>query len=298
METNARIAELIDRRQPFVHATVVRAEPPTSARTGDEAIVLPDGTIEGFVGGQCAESSVRRAALDALQSEESVLLRVLPDGQAQFPEAPGATVVVNPCLSGGALEIFLAPRLPAARLYLMGTNPAADAVADLSLMLGLQIERVEEGGRPDGAVAAVIVGLGGNEAESIRAALDAGVGYIGLVASRIRGASVLDQLELDQAERARIHTPAGLPIGARTPAEIALSILAQIVQGIRLGGLAHRSPALDAALAAAAQDTVTDPNCGMTVTARADTPRVELDGQPYWFCSTGCRDRFVSERSP
>ncbi|MFG1784312.1 XdhC family protein [Rhodococcus oryzae] len=298
METNARIAELIDRRQPFVHATVVRAEPPTSAHTGDEAIVLPDGTIEGFVGGQCAESSVRRAALDALQSEESVLLRVLPDGQAQFPEAPGATVVVNQCLSGGALEIFLAPRLPAARLYLMGTNPAADAVAELARMLAFQIERVEEGGRPDGAVAAVIVGLGGNEAESIRAALDAGVGYIGLVASRIRGASVLDQLELDEAERARIHTPAGLPIGARTPAEIALSILAQIVQGIRLGELARRSPALDAALAAAAQDTVTDPNCGMTVTVRAETPRVELDGQTYWFCSTGCRDRFLSERSP
>ena len=78
----------------------------------------------------------------------------------------------------------------------------------------------------------------------------------------------------------------------------ALSILAQIVQGIRLGELARRSPALDAALAAAAQDTVTDPNCGMTVTVRAETPRVELDGQTYWFCSTGCRDRFLSERSP
>ena len=97
-----------------MHATVVRAQPPTSAHAGDEAILLSDGTIEGFVGGQCAQNSVRKAALGALQAGESVLLRVLPDGDVHFPEAPGACVVVNPCLSGGALEIFLVPQVPRA----------------------------------------------------------------------------------------------------------------------------------------------------------------------------------------
>ena len=110
-----RAQQLLAARTPFVHATVVRAAPPASAYPGDEAILLADGTIEGFVGGQCAQNSVRKAALGVLQAGESVLLRVLPDGDVHFPEAPGACVVVNPCLSGGSLEIFLTPQLPAPR---------------------------------------------------------------------------------------------------------------------------------------------------------------------------------------
>jgi xanthine dehydrogenase accessory factor len=112
MRISERAQQLLAARTPFVHATVVRAQPPTSAYPGDEAILLADGTIEGFVGGQCAQNSVRKAALGALQAGESVLLRVLPDGDVHFPEAPGACVVVNPCLSGGSLEIFLTPQLP------------------------------------------------------------------------------------------------------------------------------------------------------------------------------------------
>jgi len=112
MTMSERVQQLRRLRTPFVHATVVRAQQPTSAHPGDQAILLSDGTIEGFVGGQCAQNSVRKAALGALQAGDSVLLRVLPDGEIHFPEAPGACVVVNPCLSGGALEIFLAPQVP------------------------------------------------------------------------------------------------------------------------------------------------------------------------------------------
>src|SRR5271156_5383478 len=119
----ARMAELSARRVPFVHATVVRAEQPTSARPGDDAIILADGTMEGFVGGQCAEESVRAAALGALERGESLLLRVLPGGEGSFPDAPGAFVTVNPCLSGGALEIFLEPQLPPAVICIVGTSP-------------------------------------------------------------------------------------------------------------------------------------------------------------------------------
>src|SRR4051812_28695072 len=96
---------------PFVRATVVRAQQPSSAHPGDAAIVYADGSIEGFVDGQCAEVSVRTAALEALRLGETMLLRVLPGDGASFPETPGAHVVVNPCLSGGALEIFLEPLL-------------------------------------------------------------------------------------------------------------------------------------------------------------------------------------------
>jgi xanthine dehydrogenase accessory factor len=242
MTITERAAELMRARTPFVHATVVRAQQPTSAHPGDEAILLPDGTIEGFVGGQCAQNSVRKAALGALQTNESLLLRVLPDGDVHFPEAPGACVVVNPCLSGGALEIFLSPQLPAPLVSVCGETPIADALAALCDAVGFDVHR--NGACPD-ATAVVIASHGGAEAEMIRAALDAGVGYVGLVASRIRGASILDELGLCEAERARVHTPVGLAIGAKTPAEIAVAIIAEVIQAIRVGGcrVADRLPA-------------------------------------------------------
>lgn len=112
MTMTERVVQLRRARTPFVHATVVRAQPPASARPGDEAILLADGTIEGFVGGQCAQNSVRKAALGALEAGESLLLRVLPDGEVDFPQAPGARVVVNPCPSGGALRSSWCPRRP------------------------------------------------------------------------------------------------------------------------------------------------------------------------------------------
>jgi xanthine dehydrogenase accessory factor len=120
-----RAADLAARREPYVHATVVRAQSPTSARPGDDAIVTRDGTIEGFVGGQCVKESVRTAALAALEDGEPVLLRVLPDDAVSFPDMPGARLAVNPCLSGGALEIFLEPHLPAAVVEVVGASPGA-----------------------------------------------------------------------------------------------------------------------------------------------------------------------------
>lgn len=238
MTLSERVAQLRRARTPFVHATVVRAQQPTSVHPGDEAILLADGTIEGFVGGHCAQNSVRKAALGALQVGESVLLRVLPDGDVHFPEAPGACVVVNPCLSGGALEIFLAPEVPAPLVQIFGGTPIADAMVELCGILGYDVRRLDDpGSDPGDATAVVIASLGGPEGEMIRAALDAGVGYIGLVASRVRGASILDGLGLTEAERARVHTPVGLAIGAKTPAEIAVSIVAEVIEGIRVGGL-------------------------------------------------------------
>ena len=124
-----RAQQLTADRVPFVLATVVRARQPTSVRAGDSAIVLDDGTIDGFVGGTCATSSVRLHSLRALETGEAVLLRLVPDDGGFDPEAADGTVVVehNPCLSGGALEIFLEPQVPAARLVVVGETPIARA---------------------------------------------------------------------------------------------------------------------------------------------------------------------------
>src|ERR1700752_227808 len=144
MTMSERAKQLRRARTPFVHATVVRAQQPTSAHAGDQAILLSDGTIEGFVGGQCAQNSVRKAALGVLQAGESVLLRVLPDGEVHFPEAPGACVVVNPCLSGGSLEIFLTPQLPAPLIRVYGATPIADALIQLCTVLSYDVRRETE----------------------------------------------------------------------------------------------------------------------------------------------------------
>jgi xanthine dehydrogenase accessory factor len=285
MTISERARELLATRTPFVHATVVRAQPPTSSYPGDEAILLADGTIEGFVGGQCAQNSVRKAALGALQAGESVLLRVLPDGDVHFPEAPGACVVVNPCLSGGSLEIFLTPQLPAPLIRVYGATPIAEALAQLGGVLGYDVRRDTD---PADATAVVIASHGGPEAEIIRAALDNGVPYIGLVASRVRGASILDSLDLSEAERARVHTPVGLPIGAKTPAEIAVSIAAELIAGIR-GGSLSRAVAVEDGLREAV-----DPVCGMTVTIGPATEHLQLAGADYWFCGSGCHAAFAN----
>ncbi|WP_072689933.1 XdhC family protein [Rhodococcus marinonascens] len=291
MDLKEHVAQLTRDRRPFVHATVVRAQQPTSSHSGDEAILLQDGSIEGFVGGQCAQNSVRQAALAALETNESVLLRVLPDGAVHFPETPGASVVVNPCLSGGAMEIFLEPQLPPPLVRICGSTPIANHLVGMSAMLGFDLERDDADIESlSGTTAVVLAGHGGPEPEIIRAALDAGVGYIGLVASRVRGGAILDTLGLTVAERARVHTPVGLDIGAKTAAEIAVSIAAELVRELRIGGL--RVPAAESAQPAVATEAI-DPVCGMSVVVGADTLHLSRGNEDFWFCWPGCRASFA-----
>ncbi len=290
----ARVAELVNQGIPFVQATVVRAECPTSARPGDSAVVLGDGTIEGFIGGQCAEGSVRVAAVPLLESGEALLLRILPDGgpggAEEFPESDGASTVINPCLSGGAIEVFLEPKLPAARLAIVGTTPIAESLQIIGEHLGFGVERTAAVPEVRGCTAVLISSHGRNEEQTIRAALDAGVGFIGLVASVARGAAVLDSLELTPDEREVIHTPVGIDIGARTAEEIALSIMADVVRAVRVDGLT--APTFE--LPAAPIEAV-DPVCGMKVAVMAETPHLAVDGVDHWFCNPGCRSRYAEE---
>jgi xanthine dehydrogenase accessory factor len=290
-----RIGELLARRVPFVQATVVRAERPTSASPGDTAIVLGDGSLEGFVGGDCARTSVRTAALQALESGESVLLRILPDSTAQFPEVPGARVAVNTCLSGGALEIFLHARVPAAMIHVVGDTENARAIAAVAEAAGLAVGTGPVAGLAPGTVAVVEASHGEAETDSIRAALDAGIGFVGMIASERRGAAVLEQMGLSPDERARVHSPVGLPIGSVTPGEIALSVVAQVVAAIRNDGLA--APDLAASgepSAPAAPRIAVDPVCGMDVVIDADALRGTRDGVEHFFCGTGCRDSYLA----
>jgi xanthine dehydrogenase accessory factor len=287
-----RVDELLAAREPFVHATVVRAAAPTSVRPGDAAVVLADGTIDGFVGGVCAQSSVRLHAIRALETGETILLRLVPGtaaggpGSADDPMAQDGVVLVNnPCLSGGALEIFLEPQLPAPRVAVLGDTPVAVALADLGPRIGLA---VEEGAPGAGDLALVVASHGRDEEAALEQALRDGVPYVGLVASRRRGAAVLASLDVDDALRERVRTPAGLDIGAYTAEEIALSILAEIVS-VRRARVAPPEPP------APAPETAVDPVCGMEILVTDATPRVERDGATVYFCCEGCAATYAAD---
>jgi xanthine dehydrogenase accessory factor len=298
-DLRARAVQLRADRRGFVTATVVRAEKPTSAQAGDSALVLDDGTVLGFIGGECARASVQAQALLALDQGRPVLLRITPSAASEAPPTveSGAVTVHNPCLSGGTLEIFLEPTVPPAMVVVHGDAPIAVAVRELAGWLGFATD-TEASGDPD---AVVVATHGGDEGPVIQAALVAGVGYVALVASRRRGSAVLDGLDLAPEDRARVHTPAGLDIGARTPPEVALSILAEIVS------LRPRRPVPAAATPPAGAPTAVDPMphmgstavdpvCGMTVAAVETTRHVDVDGVRHWFCGPGCEEAFLAAR--
>jgi xanthine dehydrogenase accessory factor len=337
-----RASELAAQRVPFVTATVVRAQRPTSARPGDVALVLGDGTIEGFVGGVCAQHSVRVYSLKTIEGREPVLLRILPDAEANpltdgeeemteeqlaaaeqlLTEEEGAVTVKNTCLSGGAIEIFLEPVLPAPRVLVVGDAPIAGALHRLGGELGFDIVGVENGvPEPTSEdLAAIVAAHGRDEYDMLRRALEAGVPYVGFVASHKRGAAVLGDLREDGVAEGLLELvdyPAGINIGAQEPAEIAVSILAKIIavrRGERIappehtGGLvvhhAGKNASAKRSSSATAKPATTnpqaptiavDPICGMSVAAIPGTPSAEHDGETYYFCCEGCKAKFEAQ---
>jgi xanthine dehydrogenase accessory factor len=300
-----RAQRLAAGRSPFVIATVVRVQRPASVAPASVGLVQADGTIEGFIGGVCAQHSVRLYSLTAMQSGTPLLLRIVPgeDGETAHddPEATeelsreeGAVTVRNPCLSGGAIEIFLEPVLPAPRVLVAGDSPIVASLRSLGPELGLEIMAAQD--IADGVLAPasddlalVVAAHGQGEIAILRAGLEAGLPYVGLVASPKRGAAVLDELRADGVAEellGALETPAGIDIGARTPPEIALSIIARIIEVRR----STREPP--------AQATAVDPVCGMTVVVGAETPSLERDGETVYFCCEGCRRKFEERREP
>jgi xanthine dehydrogenase accessory factor len=296
------VQSLLSERTPFVLATVVRARRPTSVRPGNAAVVLPDGSMEGFVGGVCAESSVRLHALRAMETGDPLLLRLVPeDGEMEGVDAiEGAVVERNPCLSGGALEIFIEPHLPAARLVIVGGSPIAEAIVTVATASGYDILRAPTGAAAGGVelagAAAVIVASHGNGEEAvISEALRSGVTYVALVASPKRGAAVRAELDVPEELATQLHTPAGLNIGAGTPAEIAISILAQMVECHHADPVPGRPEA--SAPAPVVVAVATDPVCGMQVAITDAAPRLEVAGDLVYFCCDGCRDRYAADHA-
>ena len=319
-----RMSELARAGRPFALATVVWRQGPSSSKQGSRAIITSDGELDGWIGGACAEPAVVRAAKQAIADGEARLILLGAPDQfgAAIPE--GMTVVPISCQSEGALEVYIEPVLPVPHLVIVGRSPMAHTLAGLARALGWSVELLStqefgpgstsnhgasnHGASNHGAYQrsmVVVATQGHGDEDMIERAVAMGPAYLGLVASRKRAEAVLGYL----AERGvprdrldRVHAPAGLDLGRTTHEEMAVAILAQLVQLRASGALADvpapRPEQADPGPAGSGPRKLlqlaeaVDPVCGMTVTADASAMPFEHDGVAYYFCCAGCRRAF------
>jgi xanthine dehydrogenase accessory factor len=307
-------ADLIRRGEGFALATVVRRGAPTSSHVGDGALITRGGSFHGWLGGSCTQPVVVRAALAALADGAPRLIALSPDPGAEA--RPGVASYPMTCHSGGTVEIYIEPVLPPARVVVFGISPVARALARLAKAMGFAVEAVDpEADRTaypdadeiftelDGAalrqrprlrgagVYTVVATMGAHDEDALMAALALEPGYLGVVASRKRFAEISAAVQargVVAAALGAIRCPAGLDIGARLPEEIALSILAEVVQRLRTTGTPASGPLCAPGAATEAQDPV----CGMTVRVSGARYTTEHAGRVYYFCCAGCLSRF------
>jgi xanthine dehydrogenase accessory factor len=302
--------DLARRGEPFALATVVSRKPPISAQVGDVAIVTRDA-FHGWVGGSCTRPTVTAEARAALADGRPRLVSLDPDPESQ--RRPGLTVYPMTCHSGGSVEIHIQPVLPAPRLVVFGVSPTARALARLATAMGYGVWAVDptadesafpgaervvtdagelQRDRASAPLFAVVATQGQWDEDALVAALAEEPAYLGVVASPKRFGEMRAMLagQAPEAALARVRNPAGLDLGARTPEEIALSIMAEIVRERR----AAAPPPAVRPEPAAAQEAL-DPVCGMTVSLAGARHRASHAGRDYYFCAAVCRERFLAD---
>jgi xanthine dehydrogenase accessory factor len=295
-------ADLRSRGEAFALATVVRCERPTSAKPGAKALIRPDGTVTGWVGGACAEPVVAREAVAALRDGRPRLVVLVGEGGRDPARTEGIVHFPMTCHSGGTLEIYVEPFLPKAQLVLVGHGPVIETLASLADTAGYQV--VVVGGDalasalrdlalgPDTSV--VVATHGDFDEDALTRVLVSPVGYVSLVASRKRAGAIVETLK-GRGVRAehldRLKAPAGLDIGAVTPAEIAVSILAEIIHTRHAGKIEPGSSGASPAAVTEAKDPV----CGMTVEIATARHQSDWAGRSVYFCCLRCKAIFDAD---
>jgi len=307
-----RISEMARSGQPFALATVVWRQGPSSSKQGSRAIITADGELDGWIGGACAEPAVIRAAKQAMADGNPRLLLLGSPDQFGTAVPEGMAVVPISCQSEGALEVYIEPVLPVPHLVIVGSSPMTRTLAELARALSWRADLVgPEEFTGDSAAShgayhrsmVVVATQGHGDEDVIERAAALRPAYLGLVASRKRGEAVVGYLAergVPQDQLDRVHSPAGLDLGKTSHEEMAVAILAELVQLRASGALpsvpaprpesAHQPegrPMRQLKLAEAV-----DPVCGMTVTPNASTLHVEHDGVTYHFCCSGCHRAF------
>ena len=288
------------RHKAFVLATVVWSRSPTSGKSGSTALIEPDGHVHGWIGGACAEPSVIKEARRVLADGTGRLMYLGPADELDGSEREGIVTVPIACASEGALEVFMEPVLPQPRVVVAGGSPAVTTLAGLLEVLDWRVTVVsdEDGsGVPemalldiDESTAVVVASQGHYDEPALEAALASPAGYIGLISSSRRAKTVLGYLGdrgYSEADLSRVHTPAGLDLGRIEHREIAVAILAQLVELRAAGKLTAQSSELSVVGSEAV-----DPVCHMTVDIATARWSSEFDGTKYYFCSAGCHQTF------
>jgi xanthine dehydrogenase accessory factor len=303
-------AELSERGEPYVLATVVWRRAPSSGKEGSTALITGARIVHGWIGGACAEPTVVREAQRALLDGEPRLLFLGPPEELAGHERDGVVTVPIACQSEGALEVYVEPVLPQPQLIAIGRSPAARALAALAAGLGWRSVTVDDAGDEaavpgaarvlttldlsgaDERTAVVVATQGHYDEEALQRALATPASYVGLVASAKRADSVLGYLRdrgVSEEALARVHAPAGLDLGHVATEEIAVAILAEIVQLRAAGELRG------VAAAAPPRHEELDPVCGMTVDVADARYRTVHEGRTHYFCSASCMETFEAE---
>ena len=305
---------LSTRGEPFVLATVVRCERPTSAKPGAKALITPDGKLTGWVGGSCAEPVVIRESLKALQDGQPRFISLIGEGGRGPGRTEGMVEYQMTCHSGGTLEIYLDPILPKPQLVVIGRAPVAASLATLGKALNFTVSVADPQATPEQFPQAdrlltdqgipsleitqetyVVIATHGNfDEEALEWALRSPAPYVTVVASRKRAEVVMKRLlnrGLSPAQLARLKAPAGLDIGAVTPDEIALSILAEIVQ-VRRSRKEGRELLDETGRAEPLLSEARDPICGMMVDVKTARYLSEHRGRSVYFCCLPCKRTF------
>lgn len=294
--------ELREKGEAFAVATVVRFEAPVSGKPGDRAIVRGNGALWGWIGGGCAQPAVIRESLRALQDGAPRLVRIHP--QAGGDGGEGVVDYTMTCHSGGSLDIFIEPVVPKPHIVIFGRSAVAQTLARLGKAMHYKVSAIAPGANSEhfpnidaiyetidlGAVKmtpktfAVVSTQGEFDEEALTEALRGGAPYVAFVASPKKAQKIFEALGargVSQRELERVVSPAGVEIGAVSPEEIAVSILAQIVE---------KGRTLKAAVEAPREEV--DPVCGMAVDPARAAYRSEYQGRTVYFCCPGCRREF------
>lgn len=292
--------ELARLGEEFALATVVWRQGPSSGQMGSRAIITRSGEVRGWIGGACAEPVVLREALRVIESGEPRLLFL---GTADVPQSDlpdGMLYVPMSCQSEGALQVYVEPVVPSFELLVVGGSPMSHTLADLARALGWQARVVEAAALEAGDVTArsvvVIASQGHGDEDAVALAVGAEPAFVGLVASHKRGESLLAYLAERGVSRhllERVRTPVGLDLGRTSHQEIAVAVLAELVQRRAAGEFSGARPG--ASVTKPVTDEAIDPVCGMTVPADASHFPVEHEGTTYYFCCTRCSESFAAD---
>ena len=280
-------SELREREEPFVLATVVAYKSPQSAKPGSHAIIRSDGSISGWVGGGCVQPIVLREAQQALRSGQPKLLSISPDA-SHTDDWHGVESYRMTCEGGGSLEIYLEPFLPKPELLIVGDSPVAQTVAKLGEMLDFKV--ITDPSRIKESTYEVVATMGNGDEEGLLSVLGAKPKYFGLVASEKKSQALFEYAREKghtDEEINLIKSPAGLALGGETMQEIALSVMAEIIQ-LRRASTEQPAAARQLPLAVEA----IDPICGMTVVTTNAKYTSEFEGRTIYFCCLRCKETF------